>query len=885
MIPVCYQAHPFDHQPHSFRVEPGATLLDIVLQVTSQPELFVLKVNDTVVDQEWWPRIKPKIPRPGECPTLITFHPRPHSDDVKDILSVVATIAVVAASAFIAGPAGVGFAATTFGLSATAATVVATAAAAAVGIAGSLAISALTAPPLAGNIQASAPGVEQQQVAGVSLNSINPGDYLSMVLGRMRASPHPLMPAYTTLEDGEIFVQGIVGLAGAYQIDDIWLNGSPAEEFADFTYDVRQGLASDTAPSMNFTYSVKEQQPRLKMSQTKRAPNSDNAALSPADASLSDFHVFHVPPPGDDGKVIIRLHWPGGMNTIQPDNETQAGGIAFRVEIKPKTSTAWYKLPELHFHQNAVHSAEIRQQIVLQWQTGITSGTFVVDNNDTAWVPYYNANSAQPYGYLASGEYAPASGIIAKGVTTDDDGFIIEIDNQLLDGDDEYDVRIRLGHSYTAPSFTTASYLYAGSAVSANQLWGFTGAANNTASKGVSPGEFVYIESVSSWIIREPFDWHGLASIAFKAKGVDIQSVSALFTSMVPIWDGAAWTVGTPQPTNNSAALYRFVCMSPDYNSQPLTAGMIDEENMIELWEECLNRDLECNAVIQNQSLPEVLQMIAGTMYGSPRFVDKWGVILDRDRSDDDIIQLLTPLNSKDLGTIKQFPRLPHAIRAQYTNDLDDNSFNDDIVAFAPGYDVNTATIYESITYQGWTDPNKVLARAQFDINQTYLRSVRYVRDVHLEGLVTPRGSLIGLADDVVEQVHRYSILESVITSGGNVVGLQLETLIDLDVLAQDQSYMAPTDAEQGAINQLAVTVRLNDGSPSTHLIEETAASSTVTFVTPVADTGQFDRPQIVAIGIAGREYKRCIVMAVEPHKGGEMLRLYLADERPELYA
>lgn len=880
MIPVCYQSNPFDFKPRSFRAEPGITLLEIVKQVTSQPELFVVKLNGAVIQPEWWSRVRPKVPKRGR-PVLVTFHPLPRSDDFKDILGLVATVALVAASAFIAGPVGVGFFAG-LGLSATAATVAAAGAAAAVGLAGSLAISALTGPPLAANVQA-ASGTVTKQVAGVALNQISPGDYLPMVLGTMRASPPPLQPAFTTLENGDIYVQGTVGMAGAYQIENIWLNGSPAELFEDFQYEIRPGLSSDSAPSMNFNYSVLEQQPRLKMSQSKRAANSANLEGSPPDISLADWEIFNLHPPGDTGKFVIRLFWPGGMNAIGFDDSIAPGAMGVRVEIRPRSSSTWYPLPEVVFHQNPTHNGEIRQQITLQWGS-ITTGTFVPDDNDTSWAAYYSSNEGQPFARLAAAEYDPGgAAILALGVTNDVDGFIIEVDNTVMDGDEEYDVRIKMSHSFSEVSFDPLTYIYVGSAANAGRIWGYTGA-GVTATKQMSPGEFVYIESISSWNASEPFDWHGLSSIAFKARRIQIDSLSAQFTSMVPIWDGVAWTTSL-QPTNNPAALYRFACMSPDYNSQALPAGVLDEDNMVECWTECVNRQRECNAVIQNQSLPEVLQMIASCMFGSPRYVDTWGVILDKDRSGDDIMQLLTPLNSKDLGTVKEFPRMPHAIRAQYSSKNEENDLRDDVVAFAPGYDAATATIYESITYQGFTDPNKVAERAQFDIDQTYLRSIRYIRDVHHEGLLTPRGSLIGLTDDVVEEVHRYSIITGVVSSGGNVTGLQLETLIDLETLAQSQSYMPPTDAEAGAINQLAITVRLNDGSPSTHLITETEAASEVTFATPVPNTGQFEHPQIVSIGIAGREYKRCLVMAVEPHKGGEMLRLYLADERPELYA
>jgi hypothetical protein len=581
-------------------------------------------------------------------------------------------------------------------------------------------------------------------------------------------------------------------------------------------------------------------------------------------------------PPGDNGKFVFRFHWPTGMNVIDTDDSIDPGALPIRIEIKPRSSNVWYKLPEVHFRQRLEHNTEVRQQITLQWVDHFTFGTLSPNSQRTAWAAYWRSSPGH------------ANVRDADGVNSDSDGFIIEIVNTAMDGDEEYDVRIRAGWPFKNAAFTTSTFSYSGN------LHGFFNeytAAGTVGSKAGSAAGLVYVESVASFNVSDPFVYSGLASISFKAKGVQIESLSAEFTSMVPVWDGISWA--NFQPTNNPAALYRFACLSPDYNSNPIPGEVIDEENLLDWFEHCNSMGYECNAVVANQSLPSVLQMIASAGWASPRFTDMWGVVMERSRVNDEIMQMLTPLNSKDLGTTKEFPRMPHAIRAEYFHDGQEFDLRDDIVVFAPGFDVNTATIYESIRYDGFTDPDLVAARAQFDINQVYLRSVRYVRDVHHEGFLTPRGSLIGLTDDVIERTHRYALIRNVLTdTNGDIIGLELETTLDLVTAAGDlfgaEDPFAVSDPFT-AINQLGLTVRLNDGSPSTHLIVETSLTDTVTFVTPVsvdtANPSPFERGQVVALGVAGQEYKRLLVIAVEPHQGGEMFRLYLADERPELHA
>lgn len=885
-IPVTYRADPFDFAGVGrFAVEPGSSLLDIVKQVTDDPSYFIVRINGQLVEREWLARVRPKLS--DTVPVIVTLHPVAHGGKTGNILAILATVALIvgvtAVSGGLLGPTSGAIGTGLLGSSFAAGGLGATAAAAALGVVGSLAISALTAPPIQPNAEA---GGEPKTIAGVSFNSISPGDYLPMVLGKIRTSPPPLMPSYTTMEEGEVYVNGNVGLAGAYEIANLWINGSPIELFDDVEYSTRQGLATDTAPSLNYTYSVQEQQPRLKLSSAKIEPDTNSlVSATPISLSYSDWNIFNLHAPGDTGKFVIRFHWPTGMNVIGSGGGVNAGALPLRIEIKPRSSSVWYKLPELHFRQKEEHNSEIRQQVTLQWGTP-SAGTLSISTTSTAWSAWWKSAPGTGNERTAESIYDPGGSVnTARRVTRDNDGFTIQIDNTAMDGDEEYDVRIRAGIPFKYVDFnasTTAAWTYNGSGTQGASFFNHYNT-SDVVTKAGSAGAFIYVESIASFKVAAPFEYAGLANIAFKANGIQIDSISAEFTSIVPVWDGVTWA--NAAATQNPAALYRFVCLTTDYNSQALPGEVLDESTILEWFTECVTMDYECNAVIQNQSLPAVLQLIASAGWASPRYSDLWGVVMERSRRDEEIMQMLTPMNSRDLGTTKEFPKMPHAIRAEIFDENEEYGLRDDIVAYAPGFDVATAVVYESIRYDGITDPDKVLARAQFDINQLYLRSARYVRDVHKEGFLTPRGSLIGLADEVIEQTQRYSIIKTVQTSGGNVTGLTLETRVDLTEAYLDQSYIDPDVLTSGSVNALGVAIRLNDGSPSTHAINETDLTDVVTFVTPVSDTGQFEPSQIVALGIIGIEYRRMLVMGVEPHDGGELFRLILADERPELHA
>lgn len=474
----------------------------------------------------------------------------------------------------------------------------------------------------------------------------------------------------------------------------------------------------------------------------------------------------------------------------------------------------------------------------------------------------------------------------AKNVDIHRDGVDVHLDTATWPVDDEYDIRVMRSCVVDTTTFNDQTYTY-----------GTVQRANFFEESDVTAGE---IEVNQSSLIGDCFIEHfytvrddypitspNTAMIAVKARAIQIDQISALFTRVANISDGDLnWA--TRSPTTNPAALFRQVLLEAILNADALPGEIIDEQTMEEWYEHCVTQGYQCNAIIQDLTVDQALQLIAAAGWALPRYHDLYSVVMEKNRSAENPVQLFTPLNSRDLGTGKEFATLPHAIRASYYDEDDDYKLKENVTTYAPGYNVNTAKRIDVVRYDGITDTTLVTDRAQLDIDQVYKRQNRYVREVAQESLVSDRGDLVALNDEVLVYAHKYGRIVRVITSGGNVTGLELENLIDWSEGPTDPFSIVDPFSEADAFSvsdSLGISVRKADGTVDTRAISNASGiSRIVTYTTPFADTGVILAGQIVAVGILGLEYKRCIIFNIERGEE-ETAILTLVDEAPELHS
>ena len=273
----------------------------------------------------------------------------------KKVFAILAAVAAVALTAGIAAFGlpflGAGFAAGTLG---------ANLVAAGVGLAGSLLVSSLTAPPKIGNNSDERPTTN----AGVGGNSVTLLDVLPGVVGKVGTSPPFLMPPYTTWDGDNLIINAAVGLQGRCLIEGIKINGIPIDDIAGISYETREGRLGDDPRTM-FLETVIEERDGVTLSNfVTELEGNKNDLLSDQtnpDNSKPKWHVFRTA--GKWSQVVLRFLFPAGI-VYTP--EGSAAVVPVRIEMRKVGSSTWRKLPTMHFSDYRLGSGPMRAEVRLE---------------------------------------------------------------------------------------------------------------------------------------------------------------------------------------------------------------------------------------------------------------------------------------------------------------------------------------------------------------------------------------------------------------------------------------------------------------------------------------------------------------------------------------
>ncbi len=315
-------------------------------------DYVAVRLNGITVPRCWWPHVTVKPEAAGTLELCVV----PQKGNLLPVLASVALVGLTAGIGTFGLPfLGAGFAAGTFGASA---------AAAGVGIAGQLAIRALTAPPSVANSAGSQRDLSQ---AGISSNVITLLETLPTLHGRMRVSPPVISPTYTTYDDGELTVHAIVGIQGRNLIEDVLVNGTDITLLDGIEYETREGWPGD-APLTLAQLTCIQQTDQVTLSNWRTALEvSKNDALTDQatpDNSTPDYHYFKTK--GTPDEIWLRFLFPSGI--VKSDT----GGTAYlpvRLEIRKVGDVAWRNFPTMHFRDDRNGSGPFRCEAKIKFQT------------------------------------------------------------------------------------------------------------------------------------------------------------------------------------------------------------------------------------------------------------------------------------------------------------------------------------------------------------------------------------------------------------------------------------------------------------------------------------------------------------------------------------
>lgn len=882
-VSVAHRPDPWSVKRAAHVMPDGLTLAEIVARYPEPlPEDFaefgVVLVNGEYIPREWWGRVRPRV---TDAPVVVSLHGMPRGgggggggNRNKQIAQILGTVALVAATAWIGGGAlapflGAGFAAGTFG---------AAAASAAIGVAGSLALRAMAPPPQ------SASGSDRPTVSvGVGVNTIAPLAGIPTVVGKMLLSPPSLIPPYTTFENDTLYSHTIVGLAGRHAIANIKINAAPVADLLNVEVQTRKGTASDTALTLNAGTILEEP---LMQDISEFEWEKDNLLVPNANIkkSFPEWHTFRTR--GTAEEFRIRFHWPQGLFYRDSADDLDGVRLQFRIQIRLVGTTPWLTLPTVAFMRKTTE--ESRQEIRLKWVTQADPVIYetttlngwqkralaeALNSANSATVffdePVYNAHTI----FKSAVAVPNDSAFKTLYVTINRDSIMVLLKTDTFPLG-QYEVRIKQG----LPIMNGSAYM-ADRAFTAygGPKWTTVYNPENFTSAG-------RIESVTTFRNQYPLGrTTDLTLIAVRSKNLAINSINAEFTKECPVYFGGNWN--TIAATQNPANLFRHILLD-NLNAEPLDAAIVDLPN-IQTWHaHCAANGLTCNAVVESKSVEQALMLVAAAGHAAVRHSDKWGVIIEKSRAADAVVQVFSPRNTTNNSIVKTFEKPVHALRVSYFDSADQWKLKE-VVIYDDGFSAANATNIESVTYDGKTNLAEVTKRARLDLRQLRLRPVRYSFDTDSQFLVSLRGDLVAYTHDVLDKNTDAAWVKSSEYSGFNLVALYLDASIFLSLPDSVPwlNDLAWSEANLwGAGTYAGIVLRQTNGTITTHRITQATTSSKVALYTPTAIPVADVTGALVVGGILGRTTRRCVVFNIEP-RDDLTARVTLLDEAPAMHS
>jgi hypothetical protein len=859
------------YQDRKFR--HGASVAEIVESFPVPKEfathgVVILKQSEdekgTEVSRAFWHLIRPK---PG---TALFISCAPKGGDGKQIFALVAAIALIALTAWIGGGAlGVGLLAPYIGPGTAGAKI----AAAAVGVAGSMAMAALSKPVVGQQADANQKASGQ---AGISQNILSVNQQLPVPLGAMRVSPPQLMRPFTTIENTDQYVHGAVGLCGPLDINAIKVNETAVEDLPEgqFEYEIREGHAEDEELTLVRECGFEE---TINLEMARHRLEQDNSTLiEPYTESYPQPHIFRSARRCD--RFRLTFAFPQGLSRFDSNDDVL---FPLRIEIRKLGETLWRKLPEMHLELCA--RALMRQEIIFVFGSDEavirkeSGAAFVI----SPWKRFYSENAewvADNYFRYGS---APLDFTHLHIHPNKSQVFVWLDPNEFPHG--QYEFRVCRGFVELSGGYHTFSTYTGG-------LFSYRDAAGKKSIPSQSAfAASVVIQSYTTFRAEYPFAARGLALLAFKAKNLQINSISFDATPIVPVWNGIDWN--THEPSSNPAALARWVLTGP-LNARPRPIELL--EGFEEWYEYCEEKGLSCNALVTEGSVERAATLAANCGDAVLRESDTISPVIDRDRSLEPATQAFSAHNmTSPLVMRKSFTRMADGIYPTFIDaqrDYAQRTLEHGI--YADGVDASDA-LMEGASYDGLVFTALVKRRAALDLRRAKHRATAYSWGVNQEHLVAKKGEIVALAHDLLAETYAMGRVRSFNVNGeGNLISVTLNTnLADLpaptasDFFSVDDVFKLSDVFALGNV-ALGMQIRLAD---NTIVTVPVSGVENATLLVEQGEEG-FPKPNhlkarcLVHVGWRDRVSRRVIITNIVPRKDYDA-QIEAIDEAPQIFA
>ena len=916
IVPLMYRA-PFGvPTPAVRKIRPaGETILQMIESMKADlPEDFLergeVRINDEAYPPQLWGVLRPKATS-SEKPIAVTLHYAPGKPGGGGSSTTKTVVSLVAAFALIVLTYGIG----TFGLPAlgiAAGSVAAHALAIGVGLAGSLAIAALTPPPTlqnaTGGINAapqSDNNTDQAQPASASGNVLTPGGAIPRVIGTIKVFP-PLAgePIVELIGDDE-FVEANFVLNGPHLLEDIRINGTSIDDQTeDVEFETREGFLGDD-PVTLVTRQGRTVAPQLTLSVHRVNPSTQNLLAHPTapDTDLPVWHAVASPARKTQDEIWMHFLLPNGIS-INGSTSTDVA-IPLRIRIRKRGDINWINLPEVHISDSTLQQR--RRAVLLQWRTRgdvvepvpAKSGFYYANVNvpgqttlpaTNGWVANsYFVDSTAAVDYLNTGTEGTTR---CQNMCLFDNRVEFYLDENVFPKG-VYEIQVKRGTAYQVSSFTPSTYVYSGGPGGVQDFFAYTSAATpaipmSRSNLADSMGLMRVLSIRNEYPILKP----GLAIVSMKARNRDLSNVSVLASGYVRDWDGVDWNTWTT--TSNPAPHYRDIFCG-QLQRRPLPRDLFGDSDCVAWRALCNLYGWKCDLIVDDFRTNDVAAVLASCGYARNYQNEIYSVTVDKDTSGDVIHQIFSRRNVRDVSWQRGFPDAPDGFIVNFTDKDSDYQPGQEFV-YQRDRAIPTTGNLETVTYAGLVDRAAVIARAQFDLDQANLRGTFYKFTTDAEGAVICRkGDLVGFQHDTLSKQCGDGILKSKTVVAGNITALTIDSTIPITNEPLVNAVVDMTLVND--VTRLGVTtgisLRRSDGSGTitTHaLSNSTGDSNVLTLATPIADDVDIEGLDDTAgtigahitAGDLGVEFKRVKISEVAPAKDMQAT-ITLVDEAQEL--
>ena len=733
--------------------------------------------------------------------------------------------------------------------------------------------------------------------AGARVNTPRLLQQIPAVCGTMRVAPPPIMRPYRDLEKGEQVVYAAFGFQGRHEMVDTEVNGTPSTDHEDVQVVTREGLATDTNISFDGEelITVREESFNLEMPRFKTRDGLE--LVDQVDIASNRSDAITVTTGVDVDEFWLNFHMPIGLSAIGDfgagvETAATVGGI--RIEIKRHGTTTWRKVPEFRVYDLTQAGSRFQLKFVWAAAPGTDPFTFV-SPLDVGHPPFArtlrdvvktNADDPGNVDWLADPYFG----------TTGTDGLNIERPDNSVNGRalfiyldpadatnpwpvDQYDFRIQVGCYFGKLLTFGGAHFDVEDNAGTFQL---IAQPNNNSDQEQIRGVLALEFTSSVW--REyPWSAPEIATVAIKAKELQVNDVTVKATGYTNIWNGTDWN--TVAKTDNPAAWFRRSLLD-GFHAHPLPNAVLDDANLGAWYDSNVTKGYQFNALITSGTVENMLSLTSMAGEANLRRGPKWGVWIDQDRAADDVSQIFSPNNAANVMFSRPFDDVPEALRISWADSANKFERNEKLV-LREGF-VGTPSIVEEVNLKGKVTEAEVDAWGRYFLRIREHRDLNVQLDVGLENLHSTRGDLVGLNDEVLVAEHGSAYIEEVVLNGAQdaVVGLVLHQALPLNALNNIWAEASIWDDTNiwALAGSSGIKIRKSDGMFVTSSILEVDDTDTVTLSNPIPTAG-IEQGLLVVSGPIANITERMIIANIVGKADDIATLTLIPDASPQIFA